>query len=172
MNTQAIQKKLDEYMETATPEQIVKEFEDLGVEFVNINNMNLIQQLQQTSKWKEFDAWYEIWRQSHSKNYHTFNLSVFKEYCIDIQKGVFEKFIESRGYNVEKQLHDIPYEERAEMSEKELLKVRYKEAWFIRTAVIVSDTYTPVCLNPIDNYLNRVIPFDSFEELLIWYFNN
>lgn len=33
MNTQAIQKKLDNYMETATPEQVVKEFEDLGVEF-------------------------------------------------------------------------------------------------------------------------------------------
>lgn len=33
MNTQAIQKKLDEYMETATSEQVVEEFEDLGVEF-------------------------------------------------------------------------------------------------------------------------------------------
>lgn len=35
MNTQAIKNKLDKYMETATPEQVVKEFEDLGVEFVN-----------------------------------------------------------------------------------------------------------------------------------------
>lgn len=34
MNAQAIQKKLDNYMGTATPEQIVKEFENLGVEFL------------------------------------------------------------------------------------------------------------------------------------------
>lgn len=36
MNTQAIEKKIDEYMETATPEQVVKEFKDSGVEFVQI----------------------------------------------------------------------------------------------------------------------------------------
>lgn len=34
MNAQTIKKKLDNYMETATPEQVVKEFEDLGVEFL------------------------------------------------------------------------------------------------------------------------------------------
>jgi len=34
MDTQAIQNKINKYMETATPEQIVKEFEALGVEFV------------------------------------------------------------------------------------------------------------------------------------------
>lgn len=129
--------------------------------------MNLIQQLTTSSKWKEFMDWYET-----NKEFNDPSLPIFLSYSLMCQKRVFEKFIESRGYNVEKQLHDIPYEERAEMSEKELLKVRYKEAWFIRTVVIVSDTYTPVCLNPIDNYLNRVIPFDSLEELLIWYFNN
>lgn len=31
MNTQAIKKKLQAYFDTATPEQIVKEFENLGV---------------------------------------------------------------------------------------------------------------------------------------------
>lgn len=36
MNTQAIQKKINDYIETATPEQIVKEFEDMGVEFVDL----------------------------------------------------------------------------------------------------------------------------------------
>lgn len=41
MNTQAIQKKLDEYMETATPEQVVKEFEDLGVEFVELPTVEI-----------------------------------------------------------------------------------------------------------------------------------
>lgn len=131
--------------------------------------MDLIQQLQQTPKWKEFEEWYNNF---YIKNNHVPSLVTLGQVPVEMYKGVFEKFIESRGCNVEKQLYDIPYEERAEMSENELLKVRYKEAWFIRTVVIVSDTYTPVCLNPIDNYLNRVVPFNSFEELLIWYFNN
>lgn len=133
--------------------------------------MNLIQQLQVTPKWKEFEEWYE------TQNFDIYFTPVydypgFTELEISFQKGVFEKFIEGRGYNIEKQLHDIPHEERAELSEKELLKVRYKEAWFIRTVVTVSNIYTPVCLNPLDNYLNKVTPFDSFEELLVWYFNN
>lgn len=34
MNTQAIEKRMKAYYDSATPEQIVKEFEDLGVEFV------------------------------------------------------------------------------------------------------------------------------------------
>lgn len=34
MNTQAIQNKLNEYYNSATPEQVVKEFEDMDVEFV------------------------------------------------------------------------------------------------------------------------------------------
>lgn len=34
MKTENIKQKLDEYMETATPEQVVKEFEDLDVEFI------------------------------------------------------------------------------------------------------------------------------------------
>lgn len=33
MNTQAIQ-KMDNYIKTTTPEQVVKEFENLGVEFL------------------------------------------------------------------------------------------------------------------------------------------
>ncbi len=36
MNSKAIQNRLDNYMENATPEQVVKEFEDSGVEFVSI----------------------------------------------------------------------------------------------------------------------------------------
>lgn len=39
MNTQAIKNKMDKYMETATPEQIVKEFEELGVEFDSIDKL-------------------------------------------------------------------------------------------------------------------------------------
>lgn len=37
MNTKAIKKKLQVYFETSTPEQVVKEFEALGVEFVDID---------------------------------------------------------------------------------------------------------------------------------------
>ena len=36
MNSQAIQNKLNEYYNSATPEQVVKEFEDMDVEFVSI----------------------------------------------------------------------------------------------------------------------------------------
>lgn len=36
MNTQAVQDKFDKYYESATPEQVVKEFEDLGVEFIEL----------------------------------------------------------------------------------------------------------------------------------------
>lgn len=41
MDSQAIQKKMDNYMETATPEQIVKEFEDLGVEFIEYPSISI-----------------------------------------------------------------------------------------------------------------------------------
>lgn len=34
MNADAIKEKMEKYYATATPEQILKEFEDLGVEFV------------------------------------------------------------------------------------------------------------------------------------------
>lgn len=43
MNAQEIQKKLDEYYGWATPEQIVKEFEDLGVEFVELPTVKINQ---------------------------------------------------------------------------------------------------------------------------------
>ena len=159
MNTQAIQKKLDEYMETATPEQIVKEFEDLGVEFVNTNDMNLIQQLQQTSKWKEFDAWY-------TEQQYCLPLR-FIELPLEFTKGVFEKFIESRGVNIEKQLKDLSYEQKINLSENEMLNKRYNEEWFIKTVLIINGNYKTAFL-PVD----QQIPFGSFEELLIWYFNN
>lgn len=131
---------------------------------------NLIQQLQQTPKWKEFEEWYE------KQDFYIQMKYTYKDYWFEVldfpfQKEVFEKFIESHGFNIEKQLHNIPYHDRLVMAEEEQLKIRYKEAWFIRTVVIV-DYYTPVCLNPIDHYLRQTKPFESFEELLIWYFNN
>lgn len=48
MNIQAIQKKLNDYMEKATPEQVVKELEDLGVEFTTISNILLEKQKRKT----------------------------------------------------------------------------------------------------------------------------
>lgn len=131
--------------------------------------LNLIQQLQTTPKWSEFKEWYSIYQVNTP---HVPSLNTLERVPYELYKGVFEKFIESRGYNIEKQLQDISYEERTDMSEQKILELRYKEAWFIRTVIIVNDFYTPVCLNPMDNYLNRLIPFNSFEELLIWYFNN
>ncbi len=43
MNAEAIQKKLEEYYSKATPEQVLKEFEALGVEFVIIPEIQHIQ---------------------------------------------------------------------------------------------------------------------------------
>lgn len=99
--------------------------------------MNLIEQLQTTLKWGEFEQWYEGWRESNKKNYHTFNIEVFKQYCLDIQKGVFEKFIESRE-GVFEQTEDAYCNKTFSI-------------WTIQRG------YTK----------NK-----SFEELLIWYFNN
>ena len=43
MNIDALKKKLEEYYATATPEQVVKEFESMGVEFAVIPEMLQIQ---------------------------------------------------------------------------------------------------------------------------------
>ena len=43
MNVAAIQKKLEEYYSKATPEQVLKEFEALGVEFVAIPEVQEIE---------------------------------------------------------------------------------------------------------------------------------
>lgn len=43
MNVAAIQKKLEEYYSKATPEQVLKEFEALGVEFVAIPEVQQIE---------------------------------------------------------------------------------------------------------------------------------
>jgi len=98
--------------------------------------MNLIQQLQQTPKWEEFEEWYEKWRDSHKKNYHTFNIEVFKQYAPEIQKGVFEKFLTDNQSYIEVDLIKL---------------VPLYNLWSIE-----------------DGYQE----FDSFEELLLWYFNN
>lgn len=63
-----------------------------------MKTLTLLEQLNKSPKWAEFEKWYEDWRDSHAKNFHTFNIEVFKNYCFDIQKGVFEKFIQSSGY--------------------------------------------------------------------------
>jgi len=41
MNAQAIQKKMNKYMKTATPEQVIKEFEGLGVEFIELPTVTI-----------------------------------------------------------------------------------------------------------------------------------
>ena len=133
--------------------------------------MNKIDQLKDTNKWKAFEIWYEQWRKLYSKNFHTFNISVFENYCFDIQRGVFEKYLEFIGFNVEKQLFNIHHNERILMTESQILNKRYTEAWFLRTVASVHDEYVTICSNPVDHRGNS-IPFDSFEELLIWFFKD
>lgn len=93
--------------------------------------MNLIQQLQATPKWKEFEEWYD------KQIYHLPLLGLgeggeelgFSDLSFPFNKGVFEKFIESQD----------------------------------------------VILNINDGYITGKDVYhvaNSFEELLIWYFNN
>lgn len=131
---------------------------------------NLIQQLQATPKWNTFENWYE--EQPYDIPMRsTWKDTTFIESHSHFQKGVFEKFIESHGFNIEKQLENIDYNQRSEMSDEEILSKRFNECWFIRTAFLVGVYYQTHTLNPND-YTGNSVPFDSFEELLIWYFNN
>lgn len=42
MNIEAIKKKLEAYYHTATPEQVIRELEDLGIEFIDIPEIEQI----------------------------------------------------------------------------------------------------------------------------------
>jgi len=67
MNVEAIKEKMERYFATATPEQIVKEFEDLGVEF-------------EVSHW----LWYWGWNQNdltkHSNKIKFYDFDEMKEF--------------------------------------------------------------------------------------------
>ena len=119
--------------------------------------LNLIQQLQQTPKWKEFKDWYNqyidtvFWKydigqfvglseitEENSKELG-YSDTYQVNFCFlppEFQKGVFEKFIENQGNIVEQQHTES--------------KMEYS-IW-------------------IPN--NHYVFFDSFKQLLIWYFNN
>lgn len=100
--------------------------------------MNLIQQLQQSPKWGEFEEWYEQKQYNLplvGGDYYGRWYIGLDELSFEFQKGVFEKFIESQGGRFE--------------------------------------------LTDDDNYIYWIWleekgyeEFKSFEELLIWYFNN
>lgn len=106
--------------------------------------MNLIQQLQQTPKWKEFEEWYN--QQEDVITLH--NPTCYCQgdclhgcvWLVDLpvmyQKGVFEKFIESQGFQLEQN------------SDGQTMK------------------YTIWSLENGYEYQKNL------EELLIWYFNN
>lgn len=101
---------------------------------------NLIQQLQQTPKWKEFEQWYS--KQDYSipmEGYLERDYIVgFDDLDFEFTKGVFEKFIE--------QWFEIHFDSS--------YTLYHKHVW----------EYV------IDN--NKLLRCSSFEELLIWYFNN
>lgn len=123
----------------------------------------MIEQIKQTPKWKEFEEWFG------NQNYITF-FPAFLANPLEFQQGVFEKFIESQGFKIEKQLWDIPIEERRNMTKEEILNKQYKEAWFIRFVFLVNDEYKTETINPTGWDL-RTKPFNSFQELLTFYFN-
>ena len=62
--------------------------------------MNLIQQLQTTPKWKEFEEWYS--KQKFYLPLYDFGTfdNGFVKYEFEFQKGVFEKFIAKDGLDI------------------------------------------------------------------------
>ncbi len=109
--------------------------------------MNLIQQLQTTPKWKEFEDWYytqmvdsnypslaDVWLSAEESD-TSYQIGAL-QLPFDFLKGVFEKFIIDSDLiiNVEYPLHRMEYSIRRN-----------------------ADVYKR---------------FNSFEQLLIWYFNN
>lgn len=119
----------------------------------------LIQQLQVTPKWKGFEEWYNKFVPTYSLGNKAWLKDIdsttregevdFLGLPIEFQKGVFEKFFESEGYH-------LCTERRKNSSGLIVIPVLYKiplpvEEW---SMCLVNDT----C--------------NSFEELLIWYFNN
>ena len=104
--------------------------------------MNLIQQLQASPKWKEFEEWYKQQPEFISP-YHISeieldcgNLDAFKNFPFMLQKGVFEKFI------------------------------------FENNTDITVDGYLGNETYGIGSTFADWKWFENFEQLLIWYFNN
>jgi predicted 2-oxoglutarate/Fe(II)-dependent dioxygenase YbiX len=106
-----------------------------------MNKMNLIQQLQATPKWKEFEKWYSTYYGVHKavniNLYQSSDYLGFTQLPFEFQKGMFEKFIKNNGFEIH---FDGSYN-------------LYKSNKYI----IVND---------------RLPNWISFEQLLIWYFNN
>lgn len=101
--------------------------------------MNLIQQLQATPKWKEFEEWYN--KQDYFMPMEGFReidyIIGFDDLDFEFQKGVFEKFIESQGFEIH-----------------------------------FDGNYHLYCNQSYILVNNKLPNWNSFEELLIWYFNN
>ena len=108
--------------------------------------MSLIQQLQKTPKWKEFEEWYN--KQDYSipmEGYLERDYIVgFDDLDFEFTKGVFEKFIESQEAVFEQTCS-------ADYSNKPYSIWTAYSIWTVETGYKKSK---------------------SFEELLIWYFNN
>ena len=55
MNAAKIRQRIDEYFENTTPEQVVRDFEALGVELIDIKDLTMIEQLNKSPKWTQFE---------------------------------------------------------------------------------------------------------------------
>lgn len=121
--------------------------------------MTLIEQLQQTPLWEKFEQWYLNNRDL--LNFPHINYFNGLDFCF--QKGVFEKFFESKELIVENTVIsplNIPEEFRKDLYEKKIC-----QKWYLRSTYITKTEYYTICINDVKN------PFNSFQELLIWYFN-
>lgn len=133
---------------------------------------NLIEQLKQTPKWSEFEQWwndnYKLEIFIHAPAYEPYNgVTIKREYLsffrflsfpFEFQEGIFKKFIESQ--NKWNYVFVCFNDEKCKKT-KDYIGNQHDVAW--------NFYYTNVDNAQSDFELD--LYFNTFEELIIWYFN-
>jgi hypothetical protein len=127
--------------------------------------MNLIEQLKQTPKWGKFEKWFDT---TYTQNYLLQTNDVieypgtyleFEYWCdfpFEMQEGVFKKFIEfQNNWNYV----FIQYKDKIEEFKGNQSDVCYN-FYYTDGDDLSEDAFE------ID------VTFDTFEQLILWYFNN
>lgn len=120
--------------------------------------LNLIQQLQQSPKWKEFEEWYNKW----------INTEEIQNYVI----GQFVDFAEISDQNKTKLGYSDTYNVNFCFLPLEFQKGVFEKFISKDATDITVDGYLGKETYSIGATFAQWKWFNSFEELLIWYFNN
>jgi hypothetical protein len=126
--------------------------------------MNLIEQLKQTPKWSEFEDWWDIHYLGYCKvinpSYDSFlYIDNWCDFPFEFQEGVFKKFIESQNkWNY-------------------ILVHINDNRWQLGLSYLGNNQDMVYNLyyydrNNLESDFEIDVTFESFEELILWYFNN